>query len=172
MKAFKTSMTRLTCVALLTLSLTPSVHAAPLPILHLMCSGVETTDIIYGTELDPPRKGDFRVEYIIDLEKKGIANARTGNLTPISIDEKEINFGAATDFNPDSNDGTGPKTNGTSASATAVVINRTNGRYFSISTRKFFSTDPLPEGVTEPLMITNVRTRQGVCTDGTPSPSS
>ena len=172
MKAFETSIPRLACIALLALSLNPSVQAAaPLPKVHLVCSGVETVEIIYGTELDPPRKGDFRIEYTIDLEKKGVANARTGKLTPISIDNKEMSFGAATDFNPDNKDAPGPKTNGTGANATGVVINRTNGKYFSISTRKSFSTDPLPEGVTEPPMITNVRTRQGVCTDGTPSPS-
>jgi len=171
MNAFEVSIPHLACVALLGLSLNASVHAAPLPKLHLVCSGVETTDIIYGTELDPPRKGDFRIEYTIDLEKKGIANARTGKLTLINIDEKEMSFGAATDFNPDNKDAPGPKTNGTGANATGVVINRTNGKYFSISTRKYFSTDPLPEGVTEPPMITNVRTRQGVCTAGTPSPS-
>ena len=138
---------------------------ASTPKLHLVCSGVETTDIIYGTELDPPRKGDFRVEYFIDLEKKGIANARTGKLTPVSIDAKEISFGTAIDFNPGSDNAPGPKTSGTGASATGVVINRARGTYFSISTRKYLSTDPLPEGATEPPMITQVRTRQGVCTD-------
>lgn len=170
MNALKTSIPRLACVALLLLN--ASVHAAtPQPKLHLVCSGVETIEIIYGTELDPPRKGDFRIEYTIDLDKKGIANARTGKLTLISIDDKEMSFGAATDFNPNNKDAPGPKTNGTGANATGVVINRSNGKYFSISTRKSFSTDALPEGVTEPPMITNVRTRQGVCTDGTPSPS-
>lgn len=148
-----------------------AAQSAPLPKLHLVCSGVETTDIIYGAELDPPRKGDFRVEYLIDLEKKGITNARNGKLTPISIDAREISFGTAIDFNPGSDEAPGPKTNGTGASATGVVINRANGKYFSISTRKYFSSDPLPEGATEPPMITHVRTRQGVCTDGTPSPS-
>ena len=171
MKAFDTTISRLACGALLALSLNATTQAAPLPKLHLVCSGVETVEIIYGTELDPPRKGDFRVEYNIDLDKKGIANARSGKLTLINIDDKEISFGAATDFNPDNKDAPGPKTNGTGANATGVVINRTNGKYFSISTRKYFSTDPLPEGATEPLMITNVRTRQGVCTAGTPSPS-
>ena len=145
--------------------------SAPTPKLHLVCSGVEITDIIYGTELDPPRKGDFRVEYLIDLDKKGIANARSGKLTPVSIDAKEISFGTAIDFNPASDAAPGSKTNGTGASATGVVINRVNGKYFSISTRKFFSTDPLPEGATEPPMITHVRTRQGVCTDDKQSSS-
>lgn len=171
MKAFDTTIPRLACGAVLALSLNATAQAAPLPKLHLVCSGVETVEIIYGTELDPPRKGDFRVEYNIDLDKKGIANARSGKLTLINIDDKEISFGAATDFNPDNKDAPGPKTNGTGANATGVVINRTNGKYFSISTRKYFSTDPLPEGATEPPMITNVRTRQGVCTAGTPSPS-
>lgn len=160
------------CVCLAALALLPATaRPAPASTLHLVCSGVETTDIIYGTELDPPRKGDFRVEYLIDLQKKGIANARSGKLTPISIDPKEISFGTAIDFNPGSDEARGPKTNGTGASATGVVINRANGKYFSISTRKYFSSDPLPEGATEPPMITHVRTRQGVCTDGTPSPS-
>lgn len=172
MKAFKTSISHLACGALLALSLSASAQAAtPLPVLHLVCSGVETVEIIYGAELDPPRKGDFRVEYTIDLVRKGIANARTGKLTSISIDDKEISFGAATDFNPDNKDAPGQRTNGAGANATGVVINRTNGKYFSISTRKYFSTDPLPEGATEPPMITNVRTRQGMCTAGAPSPS-
>ena len=172
MNALKTSIPRLACVALVALSLNAPVHAAAsLPKLHLVCSGVETVEIIYGTELDPPRKGDFRIEYTIDLDKKGIANARTGKLTLISIDDKEMSFGAATDFNPNNKDAPGPKTNGTGANATGVVINRSNGKYFSISTRKSFSTDALPEGSTEPAIITNIRTRQGVCTDGTPSPS-
>lgn len=173
MQAFEASISRWVCGALLALALNAPAHAAPgpLPKLHLVCSGVETVEIIYGAELDPPRKGDFRVEYTIDLDKKGIANARTGKLTLINIDDKEISFGTATDFNPDNKDAPGPKTNGTGANATGVVINRTNGKYFSISTRKYLSTDPLPEGTTEPPMITNVRTRQGVCTAGTPSPS-
>lgn len=139
--------------------------------LHLVCSGVETIEIIYGNELEPTRKGDFRVEYNFDLDRKGIANARNGKLTSISVDDKEISFGAATDFNPDAREPSGPQTNGPGASATGVVINRRNGRYFSIATRKQFSTEPPPEGSTEPIVITNVRTRQGVCTDGTPSPS-
>ena len=75
MKAFDTTISRLACGALLALSLNATTQAAPLPKLHLVCSGVETVEIIYGTELDPPRKGDFRVEYNIDLDKKGIANA-------------------------------------------------------------------------------------------------
>lgn len=115
--------------------------------------------------------GDFRVEYNIDLERKGVANARNGKLTSINVDDKEISFGAATDFNPEAREPAGPRTNGPGASATGVVINRSNGRYFSIATRKQFSTEPPPEGSTEPVVITNVRTRQGVCTDGTPSPS-
>jgi hypothetical protein len=52
-----------------------------------------------------------------------------------------------------------------------VVINRANGKYFSISTRKYFSSDPLPEGATEPPMITHVRMRQGVCADDKQSSS-
>lgn len=160
------------CVCLAALALLPATaRPAPAFTLHLVCSGVETTDIIYGTELDPPRKGDFRVEYLIDLQKKGIANARSGKLTPISIDAREISFGTAIDFNPGSDEAPGPKTNGTGASATGVVINRANGKYFSISTRKYFSSDPLPEGATEPPMITHVRTRQGVCADDKQSSS-
>lgn len=171
MNAITTSIPSLVCGALL--SLNASVHAAttPMPKLHLVCSGVETIEIIYGAELDPPRKGDFRVEYTIDLDKKGILNARNGQLTPIMFTDKQFSFGSATDFDPTNKDPAGPKTNGTGANATGVVINRTNGKYFSISTRKSFSTDPPPEGSTEPTIITNVRTRQGVCTDGTPSPS-
>jgi len=164
------SSTRWALVAALLMAGAGSHAKEPEP-LHLVCSGTEVIEIIYGTELDPPRKGDFRVEYTIDMEKKGIANARTGKLTLINIDAKEISFGAATDFNPNNKDTPGPKTNGTGANATGIVINRTNGKYFSISTRKSFSTDPLPEGSTEPAIITNIRTRQGVCTDGTPSPS-
>ena len=54
MKAFETSIPHLACGALLALSLNTSVNAAaPLPKLHLVCSGVETVEIIYGTELDP-----------------------------------------------------------------------------------------------------------------------
>lgn len=157
-------------VAALLLSAAVGSHAKD-AMLQLVCSGTETIEIIYGTELDPPRKGDFRVEYTIDLTKKGILNARNGQLTPIGFSDKEFSFGSATDFNPNNKDPSGPKTNGTGANATGVVINRTNGKYFSISTRKSFSTDAPPEGSTEPVIITNVRTRQGVCTDGTPSPS-
>ncbi len=172
MKAFDRSFRHLRWAALLALSLNASVHAATAAgKLHLVCSGMETVEIIYGTELDPPRKGDFRVEYTIDLDRKGILNARNGQVTPIQFSDKEFNFGSATDFNPNNKEPVGPKTNGTGANVTGVVINRTNGKYFSISTRKSFSTDPLPEGTTEPAIITNIRTRQGVCTDGTPSPS-
>lgn len=160
----------LVCLAALAL-LPGAAWPAPSSMLHLVCSGVETTDIIYGSELDPPRKGDFRVEYLIDLGKKGIVNARNGKLTPISIDAREFSFGTATDFNPGSSEVPGPKTHGTGAGATGVVINRAHGTYFSISTRKYYSTDPLPEGATEPPMITQVRTRQGVCTDAKQSSS-
>ncbi len=153
------------------LSVGVSGHAKDAGMLHLVCSGTELIEIIYGTELDPPRKGDFRVEYTIDLAKKGVLNARNGQITPIRLTDKEFNFGSATDFDPTNKDPVGPKTNGTGANATGVVINRTNGKYFSISTRKSFSTDPPAEGATEPTIITNVRTRQGLCTDGTPSPS-
>lgn len=162
------------CAALLAMSLGTAAHAAaakPAGKLRLVCSGTELIEIIHGTELDPPRKGDFRVEYTLDLDKKGVLNARNGQITPITFTDKEFNFGSATDFNPDNKDPVGPKTNGTGANATGIVINRTNGKYFSISTRKSFSTDPPPEGSTEPEIITNIRTRQGVCTDGSPSPS-
>lgn len=175
MKAFDRLIRHIGCFAFLTMSLDAAVSAAaaapPAAKLHLVCSGMETVEIIYGAELDPPRKGDFRIEYNIDLDKKGILNARNGQLTPINVSDKELNFGSATDFNPNNKDPVGPKTNGTGANATGVVINRTNGKYFSISTRKSFSTDPPPEGATEPVIITNIRTRQGVCTDGSPSPS-
>ncbi len=164
------SSTRWALVAALLTAGVASHAKEPAP-LHLVCSGTEVIEIIYGTELDPPRKGDFRVEYTIDLTKKGVLNARNGQITPIRLTDKEFNFGSATDFDPTNKDPVGPKTNGTGANATGVAINRTNGRYFSISTRKSFSTDPLPEGSTEPAIITNIRTRQGVCTDGTPSPS-
>ena len=164
------SSTRWTLVAALLMAGVGSHAKDPVP-LHLVCSGTEVIEIIYGTELDPPRKGDFRVEYTIDLAKKGVLNARNGQITPIRLTDKEFNFGSATDFDPNNKDPVGPKTNGTGANATGIVINRTNGKYFSISTRKSFSTDPPPEGSTEPAIITNIRTRQGVCTDGTPSPS-
>ena len=81
-------------------------------------------------------------------------------MTLINIDAKEISFGAATDFNPNNKDAPGPKTNGTGANATGVVINRADGKYFSISTRKYFSTDPLPEGVLQALKGLTDRRRQ------------
>jgi hypothetical protein len=171
MKASGTLLTHLACGGALLLGCVgAAVGAKPIQ-LHLVCSGIETVEIIYGTELEPPRKGDFRVEYNIDLERKGVANARNGKPTSINVDDKEISFGAATDFNPEAREPAGPRTNGPGASATGVVINRSNGRYFSIATRKQLSAEPPPEGSTEPVVITNVRTRQGVCTDGTSSPS-
>jgi hypothetical protein len=92
-------------------------------------------------------------------------------LTSVTIDDKQISFGTATDFNPDARDPSDLKAGGQVASATGVVINRSNGRYFSMATRKQFSAEPPPEGSTEPVIVTNVRTRQGVCTNGTPSAS-
>lgn len=170
MNATATLLTPLACGALLLGCVDAAVAARPSK-LHLVCAGVETVEIIYGTELEPTRKGDFRVEYNIDLDRQAIANARNGKLTRINVDDKEISFGAATDFNPDAKEPSGPRTNGPGASATGVVINRSNGRYFSIATRKQVSNETPPEGSTEPVIVTNVRTRQGVCTDGTPSPS-
>ncbi|MDO9314887.1 MAG: hypothetical protein Q7T97_10125 [Burkholderiaceae bacterium] len=169
-KAARALLTALACGALMLGCFEAAVAAQPSR-LTLVCSGLETVEIIYGTELEPTRKGDFRVEYNIDLDRKSIANPRNGKLTSINIDDKEISFGTATDFNPDAKDLSGPKTNGPVASATGVVINRSNGRYFSIATRKQFSAELPPEGGNEPIVTTNVRTRQGVCTDGTPSPS-
>ena len=170
MNATATLLTPLACGALLLGCVDAAVAARPSK-LHLVCAGVETVEIIYGTELEPTRKGDFRVEYNIDLERQAIANARNGKLTRINVDDKEISFGAATDFNPDAKEPSGPRTNGPGASATGVVINRSNGRSFSIATRKQVSNETPPEGSTEPVIVTNVRTRQGACTDGTPSPS-
>lgn len=171
MHASKNLRPHMTLGALLLCGFGAAVQAKPTQ-LHLVCSGLETVEIIYGTELEPTRKNDFRVEYHIDVDRKGIANARNGKLTLINIDDNEISFGSATDFNPDAKQASGPLTNGPGASATGVVINRKNGKYFSIATRKRFSDNPPAEGSPpEPIVVTNVRTRQGTCTDGTPSPS-
>ncbi|MDL2338853.1 MAG: hypothetical protein QFE16_13515 [Pseudomonadota bacterium] len=51
-----------------------------------------------------------------------------------------------------------------------MVINRKTGKYFSMATRKRFSEDPPAEGSTA-VIVTHIRTREGICTDGTPSPS-
>ena len=170
MKATGTLLTQLACGTFLMGCLGAATGAKPAK-LHLVCSGLETVEIIYGAELEPTRKADFRVEYHIDIDRKVIVNPRNGKLTSINVDDKEISFGTATDFNPDAKEPSAPQTVGQVASATGVVINRSNGRYFSMATRKQFSAEPPTEGNAEPVLTTNVRTRQGVCTDGTPSAS-
>jgi hypothetical protein len=171
MRAPGTRFTRRAC-GLLLLGCLGTAVSAKTPKLHLVCSGLETTEIIYGTELEPTRKGDFRVEYNIDVDRKAIAIPRNGRLTPINIDETEISFGSATDFKPAAQASAPRGDNNSGASATGVVINRKTGKYFSMATRKHFSEDPPAEGSTaEPVIVTHIRTRQGICTDGTPSPS-
>lgn len=90
---------------------------------HLVCSGFETVEIIYGAELEPTRRSDFRVEYNIDVDRKAIANARSGKLTLINIDDNEISFGTGTDFNPDAKEASGSKSNG----PLAVVLGAAEG---------------------------------------------
>lgn len=170
MKPSASRLTPLACGALLLACVDAAVAAKPSR-LHLVCSGLETVEIIYGTELEPTRKGDFRVEYHIDLDRRAILNVRTGKLTPINVDDREISFGTATDFNLEARESSAQRAGDSVASATGVVINRSTGKYFSIATRKQISTEPPPEGSTEPVVTTNVRTRQGTCTDGTPSAS-
>ncbi len=189
----------MTCLVALCGTATESTAAtAPKStLLRLVCAGVETVETIYGAELEPPRKGDFRVEYTFDLVNNTVANARTGKGTPVHITADEINFGSATDYHPGAKDEPTTKTIGPGAAATGVVIDRKAGKYFSIATRKrnpppasdnaSAASSPAASAASaaadgrsdvaadskavDPVQITNIRTRQGVCTDGTPSAS-
>ena len=135
--------------------------------LQLVCIGTETIETIRGDVVEPVQQGEFRVEYRIDLARGLIESTRAGQATAINVTTDELNFGSATNFNPEFKDSLSSNGFGTGTSATGIRIDRKTGRYFAMATRKRVTSDLSEDGSQAfEVVVTTIRTRQGRCSDG------